>query len=124
MMNKAFKKRIAIMLTLAITLMATFAAFTIDIYAQPKGHVPTVGATYKLKNVKYVYRNPSKKDGIKTVAELSDTAKKYAIKGKKKARFKKGTVVTCLEVRKGWIRIPSGWMKYNNKDFKRIKNRG
>lgn len=123
-MNKTFKRRVALLLTLAITAMATFAMFSIEIYALPKEYRPVVGATFKLKVPKYVYRNHSKRDGVKTVAELSDTAKKYAIKGKKKARFKKGTIVTCLEVHKGWIRIPSGWMKFNSKDFKKIKNRG
>ncbi|MBQ0041123.1 MAG: hypothetical protein KBS56_03755 [Clostridiales bacterium] len=124
-MNKNIKKRIALLLTLAITMMATFAMFSLDIYAQPHGRKPVVGATYKLKEPKYVYRNHNKKSGVKKVAELSDTAKKFVIKGKKKARFRKGTVVTCLEVHKDWIRIPSGWMKYNHKDFKRIKmNRG
>lgn len=45
----------------------------------------------------------------KTYDELSDDAKKHAVEGEN-AVLKKGTVVTCLEVKDDWMRIPSGWI--------------
>ncbi len=124
MMSLSIKKRIAFIVAVALVVLATVNVFSIDVYAKAAGNKPIVGVSYKLKQPQFVYRGHSKKSGKKKIAELSDTAKKFAVKGRKDVRFKKGTVVTCLEVYKGWIRVPSGWIKFNYKDFKRIKHRG
>ena len=48
------------------------------------------------------YKNVKRKN-------LTKDAKKHATKSSD-ARLKKGTEVTCLEVKGTWMRIPSGWI--------------
>ena len=40
---------------------------------------------------------------------LTSNAKRYAKSGTK-AMLKKNTVVTCLQIKGDWMKIPSGWM--------------
>lgn len=68
-----------------------------------------VGKDYKLKKALYVRRGPGTNYAIKKRAWLSSSARKYCY-NKTKAMFKKNTVVTCLEVKGDWIRVPSGWV--------------
>lgn len=69
-----------------------------------------VGKDYKLKKVLYVRTGPGTEYAAKKRSQLSDSAKQYAVKGIKEAKFKKGTVVTCLEKKGDWMRVPSGWI--------------
>ena len=65
---------------------------------------------YKLKTNLYVRKGPGKKYKIKKRSQLTEDGKKHAVKKSKRAILKKGTEVTCLEVRGNWMRIPSGWI--------------
>ena len=67
------------------------------------------GKTYKMAKAQYVRKGPGKSYAIKKRSKLSKDAKKHAYSGSK-ARLKKGTEVTCLEVKGKWMRIPSGWI--------------
>lgn len=68
------------------------------------------GKNYKLKKTLYVRKGPGTNYAAKKRSSLSASAKKYAVKNIKSAKFKKGTVVTCLEKKGNWMRIPSGWV--------------
>lgn len=57
-----------------------------------------------------VRKGPGKKYAIKSRSSLTKDALKNSVKGTNKARLKKGTVVTCLEVKGDWMLIPSGWI--------------
>ena len=67
------------------------------------------GKDYKLKKALYVRKGPGKKYKIKKRSQLTEDGKKHSKKSSK-AILKKGTVVTCLEVKGNWMRIPSGWI--------------
>ena len=68
-----------------------------------------VGNDYTLAQVMNVRRGPSTKYAKVLRSKLSRSAKKCSKKGKY-AVFKKNTVVTCLEIKGEWIRVPSGWI--------------
>ena len=67
------------------------------------------GYNYRLTKALCVRKGPGKKYKIKKRSSLSASAKKYAMSGTK-AKFKKGTVVTCLQKKGDWMRVPSGWI--------------
>ena len=80
-----------------------------------------IGSSYKLNRDRTIYKGPSKDSGKVFRKHLKPSTKKYAIKGRKHARLKKGTVVTCLDKKKNWIRIPSGWIICHKEDLELIK---
>lgn len=121
MANMRAKKTLILALVIVITTMAFLSMFTLGVYAEPHLHKPKVGVSYVLKHSKFIYRNHTKDEGIKKRRELNDATKKHTVKGIKKAKLKKGTIVTCLEIHKKWIRIPSGWIKIKEGDLKRVK---
>jgi len=67
------------------------------------------GGTYKLKDNMNVRKGPGTSYAIKKRSELTADGKKNAVNCTN-AVLKKGTVVTCLEVKGEWMRIPSGWI--------------
>ena len=77
--------------------------------AQPKPLVVKKGKNYVLNMVLNVRTGPG--TNYKNVLRKNLTAdgKKHAVMSTE-GRLKKGTVVTCLEVRGNWMRIPSGWI--------------
>ena len=79
-----------------------------------------VGKDYKLKKTLNVRKGPGTKYKIKKKSSLSKSAKKQVVKGTKYAKFKKGTVVTCLEKKGNWIRIPSGWICAKSANVKMV----
>ena len=75
-----------------------------------------VGKTYTLQDNMYVRVGAGITQKIKKVSQLTADGKKHATstKGTANAVLKKGTKVTCYEVKTVgtyiWIRIPSGWV--------------
>ena len=67
------------------------------------------GRDYKLATALYVRTGPGTNYAIKKRNQLTKDAKKHAFSGTN-ALLRTGTVVTCLEVRGEWMRIPSGWI--------------
>lgn len=67
------------------------------------------GNDYKLKKALNVRKGPGTNYAIKNRSQLSKDGQKHAYK-QKKAKLKKGTVVTCMKVKGKWIKIPSGWI--------------
>lgn len=121
MANIKSKKAITVAVATVIAIVTCLSMLTFDVYAEPYPHKPKVGTSYVLKHSKFIYRNHTKDEGIKKRRELNDATKKYTVKGIKKAKLKRGTIVTCLEIHKKWIRIPSGWIKIKEGDLKRVK---
>ena len=68
-----------------------------------------VGKNYQLTTHLYVREGPGKEYTVKFRSDLTADAKKYAEEGSF-AILNQGTVVTCLESKNGWIKIPSGWI--------------
>lgn len=71
------------------------------------------GKDYTLNTDLYVRTGPGKKYSIKKRSQLTEDGKKHSAKGTN-AILLKGTVVTCLEVKGNWMRIPSGWVCYKS----------
>lgn len=73
-----------------------------------------IGKTYtiKAKSGLNVRKGPGKSYGIKKVKEMTADGKLHCTrKGSSDyATLKKGTRVTCGEIRGNWMRIPSGWI--------------
>lgn len=67
------------------------------------------GWNYRLATALYVRKGPGTNYGIKSRSALTNDAKRHAYSGSK-ALLKAGTIVTCLEVKGEWMRIPSGWI--------------
>lgn len=76
-------------------------------------NIPTieykVDSNYVLVEDCAVREDASETSKQKSYDELSDDAKNHAVEGED-AVLKKGTVVTCLEIKDDWMRIPSGWI--------------
>jgi len=68
-----------------------------------------VGENYFLAKELNVRTGPGLDYKILKRTALTKDAKKHAAKSSD-ARLKKGTEVTCLEVKGNWMRIPSGWI--------------
>ena len=64
---------------------------------------------YKLKAAMNVRSGPGTNYRILKRGELTASGKKNSVKANN-AVLKKGTIVTCLEVKGDWMRIPSGWV--------------
>ena len=69
-----------------------------------------VGKDYKLLAELYVRTGPGTNYKAVKRSSLSASAKKYAVTGITAAKFKKGTVVTCLKKSGDWMKVPSGWI--------------
>ena len=69
-----------------------------------------VGKEYQLTEELFVRTGAGKIFPAKTVSQLTENAKLYAIAVQGKAVLNKGTVVTCLKTNGDWIQIPSGWI--------------
>ena len=67
------------------------------------------GKNYKLAKNQSVRKGPGKKYAVKKRSQLTKDAKKHTVSSSK-AVLKKGTVVTCLQVKGNWMKIPSGWV--------------
>lgn len=82
-----------------------------------------VGTTYTTQVILKVRNGAGTNNKQKTYSQLTDNAKANAYStGVNKGCLKKGTRVTCLEVKNVgsdiWIRIPSGWIAgYYNKKY-------
>lgn len=68
-----------------------------------------VGKDYVLQQTLNVRTGPGINYKNVKRSNLTADGKRHATKSAK-ARLKQGTVVTCLEVRGDWMRIPSGWV--------------
>lgn len=66
-----------------------------------------VGKTYTLQEDMNVRTGPSTSYKKKPVSQWTPAAQRQSTKA---GLLKKGTKVTVLEVKNGWIRIPSGWV--------------
>lgn len=82
----------------------------VKIYKASNTLVIKVGKNYKLAKALYVRKGPGTSYAIKKRSSLTADARKHAITGTTKAMLKKGTIVTCLEKKGDWMRIPSGWI--------------
>ena len=67
------------------------------------------GRNYSLNMVLNVRTGPGLNYKNVKWSKLTADGKRHST-GSSQARLKKGTVVTCLEVRGNWMRIPSGWI--------------
>lgn len=67
------------------------------------------GKDYQLKYVMNVRKGPGTNYTIKKYSDMTSGAKEYSI-DKSKAILNKGTVVTCIQAKDNWIKIPSGWV--------------
>lgn len=65
---------------------------------------------YSIRKNLNVRTGPGTGYTIKSRKSLTKDALKNSVKGTKKAVLKKGTVVTCLDVKGDWMLIPSGWI--------------
>ncbi len=68
------------------------------------------GYEYVLKYNTRVRTGPGTKYPILNRNKMSADAKKHALKTKTDAVLKKGTTVTCIRIKNGWMEIPSGWV--------------
>jgi surface antigen len=77
-----------------------------------------VGETYTLQYDMKVRTGPSTSYRQKKRTELTASGKKSALDGTY-AVLKKGTEITCMQVKGNWIKIPSGWVcaKTKNKIY-------
>lgn len=69
----------------------------------------TVGKNYKLVENMKVRTGPGTNYRWKKRSELTTDGKNHSVAGKN-AVLRAGTVVTCLEYKNNWMRIPSGWV--------------
>lgn len=79
------------------------------------------GYNYKLNKVLTVYKGPGKEYGVVYRKDLKPSTRKHSVKKSKIAKLKKGTMVTCLQVKAGWMKIPSGWIKIGKNNVKAVK---
>lgn len=84
-------------------------------YNKVSGNPYKVGITYTVQTILKVRNGAGTNFKQKTYSELTPNAKQHAYSsGVNKGCLKKGTRVTCLEVRmvgdSTWIKIPSGWI--------------
>lgn len=111
---------IAIMSVLLMMMLSCFCATSIS-YADSKHLEIKEGKSYKLTCEKFVFEKPTEDSEKVLRKDLKPSTMKNSVEGAKFAKLKEGTEITCLEKEKNWIRIPSGWIKYNEGDFKPIK---
>ena len=123
-MTRSIRSRFAIMI-LCATLVVTvcFGVATVPSYAKDNSNITysqiKEGRSYELDEASFIYKGPDKDYGIVNRASLNPSTKKHAVSGITKAKLKKGTVVTCLDKRNKWIKIPSGWIRYTSDTFTR-----
>lgn len=109
---KSCKKKIYAIIMVVSLMLST--VITLSAYADTIAPTGAYGNHYKMKKAQYLYKKAGGKGGKILRTSLPKSERKNCVSNLKYAKFKKGTVITSLQEKAGWIRVtsnPKGWIK-------------